>query len=104
MQGLNHDTSAVPERDKKSARPSGRLVFVSIFARGRVRRRCSREGTVQLSDAVAFESILKLHHPLYEKLEAGTERRPLSRLTKIDKNSNGMVMFFSRHERRRGGT
>ena len=85
-------TSAIPAKDqspkKKNARLSGRLVFVSIFARGRVRRRCSREGTVQLGDAMAFESILKLHHPLYrEGAVHSTERRPLSHVTKIDKNS-----------------
>ena len=40
-----------PSRKSKNARPSGRLVFVSIFARGRVYRRCSRQGMVQLIDA-----------------------------------------------------
>jgi hypothetical protein len=56
-----------PSRKSKNARPSGRLVFVSIFARGRVRRRCSRQGMVQLIDAMVFESIPKLHHPLYRE-------------------------------------
>ena len=47
----------------------------------------SREGTVQLSDAVAFESILKLHHPLYEKLVHSNRTSDPSAESKIDKNS-----------------